>query len=160
MDVSQLGPELEDLYRRRQSAFQVMLASVTGDVESARDVVQEAFAQALRDQTGFRREGSVEAWVWRIAFRVAVGSKGSLELPAGDVPEVAFLDESRDSVLAAALRELPPQRRVVIFLRYFADLSYAEIGEVLGIAEGTVAATLSQARRQLGAAVSRNEVVA
>ena len=36
---------------------------------------------------------------------------------------------------------------MAIFLRYFADLSYAEIGEVLGIAEGTVAATLSKAQR-------------
>jgi DNA-directed RNA polymerase specialized sigma24 family protein len=34
---------------------------------------------------------------------------------------------------------------MAIVLRYFADLSYAEIGEVLGVAEGTVAATLSQA---------------
>ena len=39
--------DLEDLYRRRHGPFQVMLASVTGTVESARDVVQEAFAQAL-----------------------------------------------------------------------------------------------------------------
>ena len=65
-----------------------------------------------------------------------------------------------DPTLAAAVRELPPQRRIAIFLRYFADLSYAEIGETLGIAEGTVAATLSQAHRQLGAALSTNEVSA
>ena len=89
--------------------------------------------------------------MWRIAFRVAVGSKGSRELAVDEVPEVAFVDESRDPALAAAVRELPPQRRMAIFLRYFADLSYAEIGEVLGIAEGTVAATLSQAHQQLGA---------
>ena len=64
MDMG-LESELEDLYRRRNGAFQVMLASVTGSVESARDVVQEAFARALRDQDGFRGEGSLEAWVWR-----------------------------------------------------------------------------------------------
>ncbi len=58
-----MGPfysEPEDLYRRRHGAFQVMLASVTGSVQSARDVVQEAFAQALRDQNGFRGAGSLE----------------------------------------------------------------------------------------------------
>jgi RNA polymerase sigma-70 factor (ECF subfamily) len=149
-----------ELYRRRQDAFQVMLASVTGSVESARDVVQEAFAQALRDQNGFRGEGSLEAWVWRIAFRVAVRSKGSRELAVDEVPEVAFVDESRDPMLAAAVRKLPPQRRMAIFLRYFADLSYAEIGEVLGIAEGTVSPTLSKAHRQLKVALTSNEVVA
>jgi RNA polymerase sigma-70 factor (ECF subfamily) len=160
MSVGGLDSDLEDLYRRRHGAFQVMLASLTGSVESARDVVQEAFAQALRDQGGFRGEGSLEGWVWRIAFRVALGSKGSRELPVDEVPEVAFVLESRDPVLAAAVRKLPPQRRVAIFLRYFADLSYAEIGEVLGITEGTVAATLSQAQRQLASELSANEVFA
>lgn len=160
MNMGGLESELEELYRRRQGAFQVMLVSVTGSVESARDVVQEAFAQALRDQDGFRGEGSLEGWVWRIAFRVAIGSKGSRELAVDELPEVAFLDESRDPTLALAMRGLPPQRRMAIFLRYFADLSYGEIGEVLGIAEGTVAATLSQAHRQLSAVLSANEVVA
>lgn len=151
--------ELEELYRRRHGAFQVMLASVTGSVESAADVVQEAFARALRDQRGFRGEGSLEAWVWRIAFRVALGEKGSRELTASEVPEIAFVDESADPGLVAAVRELPRQRRLAVFLRYFADLSYAEIGEVLGVAEGTVAATLSQAHQQLFAALSAKEVM-
>ena len=46
MNMGGIDSDLEELYRRRQGAFQVMLASVTGSVESARDVVQEAFAQA------------------------------------------------------------------------------------------------------------------
>ena len=160
MSMGRLDSDLEDLYRRRQGAFQVMLASVTGNVESARDVVQEAFVRALQKQDGFRGEGSLEAWVWRIAFRVAVGSSGSRELAVDEVPDVAFVDESRDPMLAAAFRKLPPQRRLVIFLRYFADLSYAEIGEVLGVAEGTVAATLSKAHQQLRVELSTGEVMA
>jgi RNA polymerase sigma factor (sigma-70 family) len=98
--------------------------------------------------------------VWRIAFRVAIDSQGSHELAVDEVPEVAFVDEGRDPTLAAAVRELPPQRRMAIFLRYFADLSYSEIGEVLGIAEGTVAASLSQAHAQLNSKLSTHEVVA
>jgi RNA polymerase sigma-70 factor (ECF subfamily) len=160
MSMGRLDSDLEDLYRRRQGAFQVMLASVTGNVDSARDVVQEAFVRALQKQDGFRGEGSLEAWVWRIAFRVAIGSAGSHELTVDEVPEVAFVDETRDPTLAAAVRELPPQRRVAIFLRYYGDLSYAEIGEVLGVAEGTVAATLSKAHEQLGAELTANEVMA
>jgi RNA polymerase sigma-70 factor (ECF subfamily) len=155
-----LDADLEDLYRRRHGAYQVMLASVTGSVESARDVVQEAFARALQYQHGYDGHRSLEGWVWRIAFRVAIDSHGSHELAVDEVPEVAFVDENRDPTLAAAVRELPPQRRMAIFLRYFADLSYAEIGEVLGIAEGTVSPTLSKAHRQLSAALTSNEVVA
>jgi RNA polymerase sigma-70 factor, ECF subfamily len=157
--MGRLDPDLEDLYRRRQAGFQVMLASVTGSVESARDVVQEAFAQALRYQDGFRGEGSLEGWVWRIALRIAIGSQGSRELAIDELPDVAFVDESRDPELVAAVRHLPPQRRTAIFLRYFADLSYAEIGEVLGIAEGTVKATLFKAHEQLNAEIAAHEVM-
>lgn len=158
--MGKLDREIEELYRRRQGAFQVMLASVTGSVESAQDVVQEAFVRALREQKGFRGEGSLEGWVWRIAFRVALGSKGSRELAVQELPEVAFVDPDRDPELAAAVRRLTPQRKLAVFLRYFADLSYAEIGEVLGIAEGTVAATLSQAHAQLGTLLDSEEVTA
>jgi RNA polymerase sigma-70 factor (ECF subfamily) len=155
-----LDADLEDVYRRRHGAFQVMVASVTGSVESACDVVHEAFARALQYQHGYHGQGSLEGWVWRIAFRVAIGSVGSRELAVDELPEAAFVDEGRDAVLAEAVRRLSPQRRLAIFLRYFADMSYAEIGEVLGIAEGTVAATLSEAHRQLSAELTSNEVVA
>jgi RNA polymerase sigma-70 factor (ECF subfamily) len=160
MSMGRLDSDLEELYRRRQGAFQVMLASVTGNVDSARDVVQEAFARALQKQDGFRGDGSLEAWVWRIAFRVAVGSTGSHELAIEEVPDVEFVDEALDPTLAAAVQKLPPQRRMAIFLRYFADLSYGEIGETLGIAEGTVAATLSQAHQQIRTALATSEVSA
>jgi RNA polymerase sigma-70 factor (ECF subfamily) len=159
MGMGRLDSDLEDLYLRRHGAFQVMLASITGSVDSARDVVQEAFAQALRDQRAFRGEGSLEAWVWRIALRIAVRSKGTRELAVDELPEVAFVDESRDPALNAAMLGLSPQRRLAVFLRYFADLSYAQIGEVLGIAEGTVAATLSRAHQQLAADLSATEVI-
>ena len=160
MSMGRLDSDLEDLSRRRREAFQVMLVSVTGGIESARDVVHEAFARALQNQSGFRGEGSLEAWVWRIAFRVAVGSQGSRELAVDEVPEAVFVDRRSDPELAAAVLALPSQRRLVIFLRYFADLSYAEIGEALGIAEGTVAATLSKAHEQLCAELSAHEVIA
>jgi RNA polymerase sigma-70 factor (ECF subfamily) len=160
MSVGRLDADLECLYRSRHGAFQLMLSSVTGSVESARDVVQEAFARALRYQHGFSGEGSLESWVWRIAFRVAIDSKGSQELATDELPDVTFVDESGNPALTAAVRQLSPQRRVAIFLRYYADLSYAEIGEVLGIAEGTVAATLSQAHKQLSNELSANEVTA
>jgi RNA polymerase sigma factor (sigma-70 family) len=66
-----------------------------------------------------------------------------------DAIEPEFVEPDRDPALADAIRMLPPRRRLVVFLRYFADLPYATIAEALQIDEGTVAATLAQARQTL-----------
>ena len=51
--------------------------------------------------------------------------------------------------LRAALAHLPERQRTAVFLRYYADLDYAAIGEALGIRTGTVAATLNAAHAAL-----------
>jgi RNA polymerase sigma-70 factor (ECF subfamily) len=141
---------LERLYRERYVTFRNGLAPVVGSYEEARDVVQEAFARALRSQANFRAEGSLQAWVWKIALRVALERRARRgRETASELLDPQLIEAERDQELADALRRLPPRKRLVVFLRYFADLSYAEIAEVAGISEGTVAATLSQARAAL-----------
>ena len=140
---------LEDVYRRRYAGFRNALATVTGSYDTARDAVQEAFARALRDRKSFRG-GSVEAWIWRTALRAALESRRPVRLmPVGELPEAELLEPEHDPALAAALRRLPPRRRLIVFLRYFADLSYGEIAEACDVSEGTVAATLAQAHHAL-----------
>jgi RNA polymerase sigma factor (sigma-70 family) len=148
--------EIEELYRSRYSALRGGVATLTGSYDSARDVVQEAFAQALRDRRQFRGDGSLEGWLWRIAFRTALRTRGE--------PTVEELAEAssppspeRDPELAEAILNLPPRRRLVLFLRYFADLSYAEIASLLEISEGTVAATLAHAHADLQTELSEKE---
>jgi len=143
--------EIEQLYRTRYVAFRNGIATLTGSYESARDVVQEAFARALRERAQFRGEGSLAAWVWRIAVRVALESRrnGKESTLEGALAESPVPSPERDPVLAQALLALPPRRRLVVFLRYFADLSYAEIAAVCEISEGTVAATLAHAHADM-----------
>jgi len=144
--------ELERLYRERYVAFRNGVATLTGSYDSARDVVQEAFAQALRDIDQYRGDGPLAAWVWRIAVRVAFTSRrNGRELTLEEVAERAPAPPALESdpALSAALRALPARRRLIVYLRYFADLSYAQIAAVCGISEGTVAASLSQARAEL-----------
>jgi DNA-directed RNA polymerase specialized sigma24 family protein len=95
--------------------------------------------------------------VWRIVLRVALdgrrnGRPSALYenaesptaewTPALPCPEV-------DPELATALRALPERQRLVVFLRYFADLSHAEIAALTGIRSGTVSATLAHAKTTL-----------
>ena len=147
---------IEELYRSRYSAFRGGVATLTGNYDSARDVVQDAIAQALRDRRQFRGDGSLESWVWRIAFRTALRSR---KPPTLDeiAEESSPPSPERDPELADALRQLTPRRRLVVFLRYFADLSYAEIASLLEISEGAVAATLAHAHADLKSTLSEKE---
>jgi RNA polymerase sigma-70 factor (ECF subfamily) len=139
---------LEQLYRDRYVGFRNALAPVAGSREAARDAVQEAFAIALRERRTLRRRESLAPWVWQIAFRLALRERRRMELD--ELPEeLSILEPERDPALAAAIRLLPPRRRLVVFLRYFAQFSYAEIAETLELSEGTVAATLAQAHAAL-----------
>lgn len=147
--------DLERLYRQRYFAFRNGLAPVVGSSERARDVVQEAFARALRSLGQFRGDGSLEAWVWRIAFRIALGDSRARTVSLLDeMPDLGLVAPERDPDLDAALRALSPRRRLIVFLRYFADMSYTQIAETCGVSEGTVAATLAQAHDQLAEALS------
>jgi RNA polymerase sigma-70 factor, ECF subfamily len=150
---------LEQLYRDRYRTFRDVLSGVVGSQDLAREVVQEAFARALRERRQFRGEGNLEAWVWRIALNVAFKLRRDLhkewELNA-EPADRGGADHGAD--VRAAVQALPPRRRLVVFLRYYADLSYAEIAEVISVSEGTVAATLAQARSELGERLELEEV--
>jgi RNA polymerase sigma-70 factor, ECF subfamily len=153
-----MGAAIERLYRERYTRFRNGVAPVAGSYESARDAVQEGFARALRSRHDYSGRGSLEGWVWRIVLRTAVEQRRLGEDAPLDALEPMFVEPERDFALAAAMRELSPRRRLVVFLRYFADLRYETIAEVLEIQPGTVAATLAQARQELAATMSREGV--
>jgi len=140
---------IEDLYRRRYTAFWNVVASVVQSREVGHEVVQEAFASALAKRRQLRDDGALEPWVWRIALRAAHARRGDDSLPLDEANECGLQAPERDLDLDRALHELPPRRRLFVFLRYFGGLSYPEIAAATGVAEGTVAATLAQAQEQL-----------
>jgi RNA polymerase sigma-70 factor (ECF subfamily) len=145
---------LEQLYGERYAGFRRALTPITGSYETAHDVVQEAFARALAQRRQCRHEEAVAGWVWRIAWNVALDQRES----GRDVPfEEAFtgtlVEPAVDPLLARALGSLPPRRRLIFFLRYFADFSYGEIATACEISEGTVAAALAHARAELATAL-------
>ena len=141
--------QVEELYRERFSVFLDGVTRLAGNREDAREAVQEAFARALRDRRRFRGEGSLEAWVWRIAVNQALRGRRALKArwEVDDEPEAPV--PARDEEVRDAVRRLSPRRRLVVFLRYFADLPYDEIARICDVSEGTVAATLSQSHAEL-----------
>ena len=141
---------IEALYRTSYDRYRNALATVTGSYESARDAVQQAFAQAISERASFRGDGSLAAWVWKIALRQALGLRIEFaDANLNGVLDPKLVEPAYDPALVTALRDLPPRRRLIVFLRYFADLDYRAIGEALEISPGTVGATLTAARSAL-----------
>jgi RNA polymerase sigma factor (sigma-70 family) len=147
--VDETAAAIERLYRERYTRFRNGVATVAGSYEAAHDSVQEGFARAWRASRQYSGRGSLEGWVWRIVLRTALEQRHPGEEVPLDAVDPVFVEPERDFALAAAVQSLPPQRRLVVFLRYFADLSYRTIAEALAIDEGTVAATLAQAKQAL-----------
>jgi RNA polymerase sigma-70 factor (ECF subfamily) len=137
---------IEALYRAEFARFARFARAVTGDRESALEAVQEGFADALRKANRFRGTGSLEAWVWTCVLNRA--RKARLR-PQPVPPAAEDAAPETDPDLRARLAALPERQRHVVFLRYFADLGYREIAEVLGIEVGTVSATLHAAHAAL-----------
>jgi RNA polymerase sigma-70 factor (sigma-E family) len=130
---------------------------LTGDPETAADLVQEALARTLRawrrrpidNPHAFVRKVMVNSYAsaWRRGRR-APTPLDLTELPAG-FDDLRAVDE-RDAVWRA-LRLLPARQRAVTVLRYYDDLTEAEIAAVMGTSAGTVKSQAARALRRLEA---------
>ena len=143
---------LAELYERRHGRFLHVAEAIVGDPELANDAVQDAFARLVRSRRSFRGEGSLDGWVWRTVVntaRNALRDRPPLSVPLEDGTAISANGNAPDARVRAVLALLPEQQRLVLFLRYYADLDYRSIAEALGIRPGTVGATLNQAHAGL-----------
>jgi RNA polymerase sigma-70 factor (sigma-E family) len=126
---------------------------LTGDPLRAEDLVQAALvstyarwgrAEVVQPHAYVRRAmvNAYTSW-WRRSRRETALPPG-WDVPAPDPPDGA----ERDRTLQA-LRALPPRQRAVVVLRWYEDLSEAEIAEALGCSRGTVKSQSSRALRTL-----------
>jgi RNA polymerase sigma-70 factor (sigma-E family) len=144
----------------RQASLLRTAYLLTGDRHTAEDLVQTAFAKLYLAWDRVQRRELVDGYVrrilvnehsslWRRAFK-------RREVVSDAVPETHAPadrhDDGESAALWAFVQTLPRKQRAVIVLRYYEDLSEAEIAETLGISVGTVK---SQASRALAAMRSR-----
>ena len=108
--------------------------------DDAEDAWSETFVAALRAYPDLRPDSNVRGWLTTIAHRKAIDHLRRAKRaprPTGDVPEVPTWDDppTFDADLRAALRALPPKQRGAVIYRYLADLTYAEVGQLLESSE-------------------------
>jgi RNA polymerase sigma-70 factor (sigma-E family) len=136
---------------------------LTGDRWLAEDVAQAALASAYAAWWRVRRADDPDAYVRRILIntsnrrfrrrRVAEQVHQPEQLPDAAVADPAELI-GQHSALLAAVRELPARQRAIVLLRYWDDLSDAQVAAILGCSPGTVRSQASRALAKLrGSAV-------
>lgn len=139
--------------------------AVAGDRAGAEDALQAAYAKAFSTWRRISATEHPEAYVRRMAVNEVLGTRRrpafrreryvDAEPDPAPSPEPTLAD--RDAVWRAA-SALPPRQRAVVVLRYYEDLSEAEIAEVLGCSRGTVKSQASDALARLRALSTSGEL--
>ena len=121
----------------------------------ADDVFQETFLAALRAWPDVVDDGRLDRWVLKIASRKAVDhhrSKGRRPIPAEDLPDRTVEPaEPKGDPVWDAVAVLPVAQREAVLCRFALDLSYAQVGELLGISPEAARANVYQGLKKLRA---------
>jgi RNA polymerase sigma-70 factor (ECF subfamily) len=152
-----------------KNVFNVALQMV-GNREDAQDMAQEAFLKAYNSLPSFRGDSKFSSWLYRIVSNVCLDFKRrqgrrpssslTVEDDEGETLELDIADESQSpeallerkltrEAVRRGLQELPDEQRQILLLREIQGMSYEEIGEAMGLEEGTVKSRIFRARKKL-----------
>ena len=160
---------IEMFVRQYETGVFRLALSILGDQAEANEITQETFISALRSLPSYQENQSLKAWLYTIALnhsrshlrkrktlerlRNTLNSIFRVETQKQVSPEDSVIRGDKEAEVWKALNRLDEPFRVVIVLRYFHELSIAEISAILSVNEGTIHSRLYTARERL-----RNEL--
>jgi len=151
--------QLVDMYSTRLYGF---MYKFTDSREDAQDLTQEVFVRVVRMIGTYEHHDRFESWLFRIAanlgrdrlrrLRAAPRMEPWVDRPEESEPQFGRTPDNLEGTEAAlrmqaCLAKLPEAEREVVLLRFYSDLSFAEIAELMGTPLGTA---LARAHRGLG----------
>lgn len=161
----------EVLFKKYRTMVARVVYSIVKDETLVEDVVQDVFILVHKNLAKFRRESALKTWIYRIGVNEAVRQfnrrkrwtfmeDDQLEStmnastlvaynPAGNSPERIVIESEQRGIINTALGTLKTHHRIILTLYYLEDLSINEIGQVLGIPDGSVKSRLFYARDNL-----------
>lgn len=152
--------ELKKIYEDNARAVYKYLFCLTHDAPLSEDLTQETFYQAAKGIDKFRGDCKVSVWLCSIAKHLwykEIEKRKYDTLPideAEDKCDTTDLEENyllnvEKVELFRLLHELEPQTREVVYLRLTGELSFAEIGDILGISENTARVTFYRGKQKI-----------
>jgi RNA polymerase sigma-70 factor (ECF subfamily) len=151
---------LYDLYKDR--VYSVSLYFFHGDEGLASDVTQQVFLKLITTIGQFKGDAAFSTWLYRLVVNAcrdtarrrksAVLATDRCRLEEFAIPGSQEDDYARAQMarsVRAAVSALPPKFRIAVLLRYFDDLSYEQMANVLHCSLGTVASRLSRGHKML-----------
>jgi RNA polymerase sigma-70 factor (ECF subfamily) len=156
---------IEALVRQYETGVFRLALSILGDEAEAHEVTQETFIAALKSLRKYQERTTFKAWLFTIALNLSrghlrrrkvverlkatVGSLLWIETQKQATPEDEIVRSEKETAVWNGLNKLDERHRTVVVLRYFHELSIAEIAEVMALNEGTVHSRLHNARERL-----------
>lgn len=148
---------LEILVRRYADSLLTFIVRMVGHYHRGEELFQEVFLAVWRKRNLYQFPRSFKAWLFTIAvnkcrahFRTKSATvlsfiTGEPKTEAGETPSGEMMADETASMVKAAVAELPKQQQLVVVLRVWNGLSYAEIAESLGRTEATVRSNMHHA---------------
>jgi RNA polymerase sigma-70 factor (ECF subfamily) len=146
------GSLLEEAFAKHQGELLGTLYYLVGNLEDARDALQDAFIKCWRHQAEVSQIENLKAWIFRVALnagrdlretawrrkRQGLPEDESMLVSRHDGPDTIVEHDERLKRLRDALKELRPEEQEVFLLRQNGDLTYEQIAEMLDVPTGTV----------------------
>ena len=165
------GRAFEQIVLQTERAVYNLALSIVKKKEDAEDVTQETYLRLWRAASELKLESSLKLYILRTARNLALDlirknskrdeidtvildAEGEFEIDIADDspdsrPDESYLRKIEKEVVRRSIEELPSAAREIIVLRDIEGLSYTEIAEMLGLAEGTLKSKLFRARERL-----------
>ncbi len=156
---------IEMFVRQYETSIFRLALSIVGDPAEANEITQETFIAALRSLPSYQEKQSFKAWLYTIALnhsrshlrkrkvlerlRTTLTSIFRIETEKQVSPEEMVIQSEKERQIWNSLNQLDERHRTVVVLRYFHELSVAEISEILSVNEGTIHSRLHSAREKL-----------
>lgn len=149
----------EQLIRRHQSPAWSLAYRFIGDPVEAEDIVQKAFMNIYEAASRYRPTAKFRTYLFLIVANLCRNHRSKRrEQPTDNLPQITdpsasadqlVLENERSAAIRRVLEALPANQRLVVLLRYFEELRYEEIAEVMWTSEKAVDSLLQRARRSL-----------